>query len=695
MYSNDIVFVNIDISGKCQYHIGSAYIAAYLKKHGLNVDIFIENQRSNIDMLAEAILKYDPEIIGFTMYDVNYYLIELLVKTIIMKSSKKRIFFVGGPTATFSGEKILQYIPHIDYCVCHEGEETVLELIDCIKNNKNVDTVEGIIYRKKNRIKRNTKRKEEIFLDKYPSPYISGIIDVKEYKQQIGEIYLFTSRGCIFECKYCVHSTMSNKKIRFHSIDRVIEELNYITKQVSDLGKPVKIQFMDDIFTYNRNRALTLCERISNDGILIEFSIQTRVDFLDTELLNILYKAGCREIALGLECANPFVLRSMNKVNGQSECYTEEKRFLQTFKEITNQAEATGIQISIFSIMGWYDESREAAINTLEFIKETRIEKVSHTYATYFPGTEGYKNIAPKAQKKVIALERQIGQPVLNINARSFPELYNYNVYDLPYLKYDMYDFALKRRKKVLQSITGVGLDGPNQLEYFISFDSIEKLGILCKRMQSNLFLDTCIVSVTERENKKIWHHAVAPLGHDLFNLNWALLNNHCLPISEKCSVKEENNIEIVRIDNMSQVENILDSICNANIDIIKTEYSVEERRFIMDFCRWYGKCPASELKRIIIKNDLIYTCFCKQSIGTVEDIFDMESLKARLEEKKRTIYNNRGCEKCEIMKKCPKCLFVDDIGEKNYCYIQKKIMNNINLRFLWIYQKSQYQYES
>ena len=103
------------------------------------------------------------------------------------------------------------------------------------------------------------------------------------------------SRGCPFECSFCVPTY--GRQIMYRSVNNIYREIEEAVLKY----KVKTIRFMDDIFTLNKNRLLELCGLLLKKNLKFDWSCLSRVDSLDEEMLAIMKKAGCRRIYLGIE----------------------------------------------------------------------------------------------------------------------------------------------------------------------------------------------------------------------------------------------------------------------------------------------------------------------------------------------------------------------------------------------------------
>ncbi|MFX1569101.1 MAG: B12-binding domain-containing radical SAM protein, partial [Promethearchaeota archaeon] len=359
------------------YHLGSAYIIAYLRKHDFNAEQFISNESYSVDECVKRILSYSPKIVGFSVYETNYIQCVLL-SNCLRKYNSDIIIIFGGPTPSVHSREILDSINSVDICIRGEGEETILELLlNLSDNNYNLIQTElfdinGVTFKIKDQIILNPDRSVLLsnrfiknFIDKYPSPYLSNVIPIsKAFPTGI-----ITARGCNQNCIYCNCAVINKRNIYFHSIERVLEELRYIS-EYSNFIHPVPIN--DDTFTIVPTRAEKICEAIIENDLQIPLICTTRCDTVSEELLDLMKQAGFTSIGFSLESAVPRVLKTIGKVTSpetNSQNLEKENLFINKLKTMTTYARKIGIRKVFVSIMvGLPGESIQDAQKTIELI---------------------------------------------------------------------------------------------------------------------------------------------------------------------------------------------------------------------------------------------------------------------------------------------------------------------------------------
>lgn len=264
---------------------------------------YYNNFYRDVDNMSNYILKKQPDIVIFyTMCNI-YHIAVILAKRLKEYCPNIKIVF-GGPHATLTGNATLKAFPWIDYIALGEGENTVKTILDNIINNNNLNTTNGIAYRKDNQIINNGLPKLIKDLDQLPQIDYS-LIDMSEVKEAVLE----TGRGCPYSCTFCSTKTFWKRNYRMKSIKRVIKEIKCLKKEY----KINNFNFIHDMFTANRKYIFDICDNLLKNNLKIRWTCSARVDSLDEELIKKMAEAGCRSIFLGIETGSPRMQNIINK----------------------------------------------------------------------------------------------------------------------------------------------------------------------------------------------------------------------------------------------------------------------------------------------------------------------------------------------------------------------------------------------
>jgi anaerobic magnesium-protoporphyrin IX monomethyl ester cyclase len=240
--------------------LGLAYLAAALERAGVQVkilDYVVYGYRK--DALQSVLKDFRPRIAGATAVTMTFDHAKQVLKDV--KTTDPDILTVmGGPHVSFCAQQTLKTFPELDAIVLGEGEETLVDLARTVEEAQNLDTVRGIAYRMGSEIKITVKRNFIENLDLLPLPARHRLA-LGRYRTLGMPISMTTSRGCPYKCIFCVGRKMVGARVRYHSAERVVTELEYL----ANLNFR-QINIADDLFTANQERCMTVCEEIICPG---------------------------------------------------------------------------------------------------------------------------------------------------------------------------------------------------------------------------------------------------------------------------------------------------------------------------------------------------------------------------------------------------------------------------------------------
>ena len=325
--------------------------------------------------VGSVISEYNPDIIGISVKSQNFPSTCIVAK--LAKSINVNITVVaGGPHPTMVGADVLR-CPDIDICVKGEGEQTVVELLNAIGEQKELDAVKGIIYRKNGQIVETGSRELIEDLDSICFPYENALETLIDYHKY--PLYAFGSiiatRGCPYNCFFCGTRRMWGNKVRFRSTDNVVSEIKLRQKAGIHC-----IHFDDDTFGVNKHYINELCNAIIAHCPDLKWSCEIHVNLVDDEVVSLMKKSGCCAIQLGIESGDDEILRKIRKN------ITAEKA-LSACKIIKKH----GIVLYTFFMLGFPWETEESIKNTVSVMRKTRSDFVIYSIFTPYPGTEAFE----------------------------------------------------------------------------------------------------------------------------------------------------------------------------------------------------------------------------------------------------------------------------------------------------------------
>jgi len=356
--------------------LGLAYIAAVLRAHGYYVEIIDLNVQEN---LWETVSKYQWDIIGLSG-DTSRYPISMKIAEQIKKHFGFTIF-TGGPHVTFFEKETLD-TGYVDFIIRGEGEFITLELIDAIRQNKPLESVRGITFKKDGRIIKTLRAPIIRNLDSLPYP-ARDLLPMEKYKVTL--FYgrpitsILTSRGCPFNCYFCSSSQFSNLIWRTRSPKNIVDEMEYVINKFDYHA----FAFVDDNFTLNSKRVIEISKEIVKRKLDIYWWAFSRVDELlgHEDMVEWMAKSGCKMVFLGIESVSKKVLDEYNKGITANDSIRAVK-LLKSY----------GIDTWGSFIIGALDETKEMIMNTVRFAKLLDPRNVQFSILTPFPGTRLYED---------------------------------------------------------------------------------------------------------------------------------------------------------------------------------------------------------------------------------------------------------------------------------------------------------------
>ncbi len=283
------------------------YLKSYCENISPNLMVKEYTINQNTDFITGEIFKQDCDVVAFSCYIWNIEnTLEIAERLKVVKPDIKIIF--GGPEVSFDGVDILKQYSFIDFIIFGEGEQTFKELLIKLDNgDSDYIGVKGLIYRYHDSIIQNDDRPVTSNLDDIPSPF-EGNLD--EYKNRI--VYYESSRGCPFNCKFCLSSTI--KGVRFFSIDRVKRDLKLLIK-----AGVKQVKFVDRTFNAKKEYALEVMQHIikemKNNKRIINFHFEVTAHLLDKEILEFLKDVpeGLFQFEIGVQSTNPETIKSIDR----------------------------------------------------------------------------------------------------------------------------------------------------------------------------------------------------------------------------------------------------------------------------------------------------------------------------------------------------------------------------------------------
>ncbi len=360
-----------------------------------------------IDANAERMTwKRFTELLDF--YQPKYYLTQLTAPTLendmvgcfLAKARGARTIAFGTHITPLPVETMQPY-PALDFGLVGEPDLTLRYLIDQLENKFDARSpqirllfkkhdptykpgitpdgeitlraIKGLVWRDGGEIRLNLPRPFIADLDDLPIP-MHELLPLEKYRMPMMKgpfTFIVTSRGCPAGCIYCIKHVSYQYGVRLRSPKLIMEEL----WKLKELGIDY-INMYSDLFTVNRDQVMELCQLMIDQKIGIHWTSNSRVDFVDKEMLEMMAQAGSYMIAWGLESGNKDILKRARKgVDPQKAART------------LRWAKEAGIMNWGYFIIGLPGETVATIQQTIRFAKQLPLDIALFHVAAPYPGT--------------------------------------------------------------------------------------------------------------------------------------------------------------------------------------------------------------------------------------------------------------------------------------------------------------------
>lgn len=275
------------------------YLRAFTKDMNYDCKIreFSINDRD--EKILEEIIKERPNVVAFSTYIWNIEIIKRLSNLIKLVDEDIEILY-GGPEVSYDSQNILKEL-NGEYIIEGEGEKTYREFVEYKLGEREINSIRSLYYKADGEVISNGKR---------PLMNMNELIFPYEEDENLDNkiVYYEASRGCPFNCKYCLSSTTHG--VRFLDIDRVKQELKYF------IDKEVRlVKFVDRTFNCNHKFTMAIWEFLINQDTKTQFHFEISADILKKSELELLRKAPKDrfQFEVGVQTTNDDVLHRINR----------------------------------------------------------------------------------------------------------------------------------------------------------------------------------------------------------------------------------------------------------------------------------------------------------------------------------------------------------------------------------------------
>jgi len=391
--------------------MGAAYLAASLRAAGHSPVI--------VDALGEAPFRREPwfdgamvvtglplnevvaripegtEVIGFScMFSQDWPYARLLVEA-TRRKFPSALIVAGGEHITAVPVFTLDTCPAIDLCVMGEGEEAIVEIVNCYEAGGDFGQLKGIALRCDGKTTLAPARARLRDLEAIPRP-AWDLVPIDAYLDNglgfgVGRgrtMPVLATRGCPYQCTFCSSPTMWTTRWQARDPVAVVDEIqDYIERYRAD-----NIDFYDLTATMKKDWVITFCKLIEERGLKFTFQIPqgTRSEILDGETCGALRRAGCSNLTYAPESGSPTTLKRIKK-----------RVHLDKMRTSIQAAVKAGMIVKTNIVMGFPDETPGEAWETVTFVTRMAllgVHDMSVGLFSPYPGSELFEDLRKRGR---------------------------------------------------------------------------------------------------------------------------------------------------------------------------------------------------------------------------------------------------------------------------------------------------------
>jgi len=369
---NKKIYAHMDTSSFLQdMGLTHSYLLGYLLKHAaFPIECRITQVDADKTDVTKLLCDFDPDVVALTAMTYSFH-------NACAIASKAKEFgaavIVGGCHISLLPKQLTH---DMDIAVLGEGEETYLELINHFHQRKwgpeYWKNVKGVAFKTS---------LGEIHLTS-PRPFIEDLDLIGHPARELApptftvRCATSTSRGCVYRCSFCCETSLWKNRMRFHSPEYVIKEIDTIYK----FSKTDRIKFHDPIFPINKRRLMEIVKLWEKHPLYghIQFYCSARSNLIDDELVKLLKRMNIERVFLGIESQSS---KSLEYLKGKEVKPEDNQRAC----DILTRHK---IKVMAGFIIGLPDETEEQILETYQFSKKNRIFSSDTSFLVPAPGTK-------------------------------------------------------------------------------------------------------------------------------------------------------------------------------------------------------------------------------------------------------------------------------------------------------------------
>lgn len=359
--------------------IGLAYVAAACREGGHRVTVIdatgealdrIAPMQSRPDILVQGLgpaevaerIPADADVVGLGCTFSTLWPAAREILAEVRRCRPDLTIIAGGEHPSAVPEHVLAS-GLVDICVLGEGEETIVELLDCFDRREDVTGVPGLALVRGDRTVRTPARRRTKAIDAIPLP-AWDLFPIQAYieRRQMNGVHqgrampILGTRGCPFRCTFCSSPQMWTTAYVTRDVGLLCDEIELYQRRYG----ATDFHFQDLTAIVSRRWILDFCGELESRGLRITWQLPsgTRSEAIDSEVCAMLAATGCKNLAFAPESGSQQIRDAVQK-----------RVKLEHLLAAVRAALENRLSLSCFFVIGLPQETRATLRETLGLVR--------------------------------------------------------------------------------------------------------------------------------------------------------------------------------------------------------------------------------------------------------------------------------------------------------------------------------------
>ena len=282
--------------------LGLRYVAEYARKNSSHqIDLLEETINTPIIAVLEKIMASSAAVYGFSVHIWNKDFVFRLIR-MLKKLRPEAVVVIGGPEVAFDVQRIFDELPQVDYIIEGEGEQLFTALLYALKMQAPVPC--HIAYKENGAVCVNggVAVLDDLSQLLFPYPDLEEVVAANKI------VYYESTRGCPFNCSYCLSGI--SRSVRRRPLELVLRDMDLFMA-----AKVPLVKFVDRTYNLDEKYFLPMMKYLAAANTNTTFHFEVKADLLSEKVLAFLKTVpqGRFQLEIGVQTTNPPTLRAINR----------------------------------------------------------------------------------------------------------------------------------------------------------------------------------------------------------------------------------------------------------------------------------------------------------------------------------------------------------------------------------------------